>query len=66
MWRERATAAVAKVDYEVPVGARALGMGGAFVSVADDATTLYWNPAGLPWIGHQEITASHADLFGST
>ena len=29
------------------VGARALGMGGAFVAVADDATANYWNPAGL-------------------
>jgi len=29
------------------IGARALGMGGAFVAVADDATATYWNPAGL-------------------
>ncbi len=28
-------------------GARASGMGGAFVAVADDATAGYWNPAGL-------------------
>lgn len=29
------------------VGARALGMGGAFVAVADDASAAWWNPAGL-------------------
>jgi hypothetical protein len=29
------------------LGTRALGMGGAFVAVADDATAVYWNPAGL-------------------
>jgi len=29
------------------VGTRALGMGGAFVAVADDSTAVYWNPAGL-------------------
>ena len=29
------------------VGTRALGMGGAFVAVADDATATYWNPAGV-------------------
>jgi hypothetical protein len=29
------------------LGARAAGMGGAFVGVADDATSIYWNPAGL-------------------
>ena len=29
------------------LGVRANGMGGAFVGVADDATAVYWNPAGL-------------------
>jgi len=32
---------------ETELGARAMGMGGAFVAVADDATALHWNPAGL-------------------
>jgi hypothetical protein len=30
------------------LGVRAQGMAGAFVAVADDATAVYWNPAGLP------------------
>jgi hypothetical protein len=29
------------------VGVRALGMAGAWVAVADDATAIYWNPGGL-------------------
>jgi len=29
------------------LGVRALGMGGAFVAVADDPSAVYWNPAGL-------------------
>ena len=29
------------------VGSRALGMGGAFVAVANDSTASWWNPAGL-------------------
>ena len=33
---------------EIEVGARANGMGGAFVAIADDATALYWNPQVLP------------------
>ena len=38
-------AAIAQI-YE-SIGIRAQGMGGAFVAVADDATTTWWNPAGL-------------------
>ena len=33
-------------SFEV-LGTRASGLGGAFVAVADDATAVYWNPAGL-------------------
>ena len=33
------------------VGIRALGMAGAFVGVADDATAVFWNPAGLATAG---------------
>ena len=32
---------------EIGAGARSLAMGGAYVSVADDANSLYWNPAGM-------------------
>jgi hypothetical protein len=40
-----ATSASAQV-YEA-VGSRALGMGGAFVAVANDSTASWWNPAGF-------------------
>ena len=39
--------AVAAAQGGSPVGVRAQGMGGAFVGVADDASAVYWNPAGL-------------------
>ena len=32
------------------VGPRAMGMGGAYVAVCDDATAVYWNPAALTQI----------------
>ena len=47
------------------VGARALGMGSSFVSVADDATAAYWNPAGLVQIQRRAFTAMYSDSFGT-
>jgi hypothetical protein len=42
------------------VGARAMGMGSAYVAVADDPTALHWNPAGLAASGEAiQITAMH-------
>lgn len=38
-------------------GARALGMGGAFIAVADDATAASWNPGGLTQLERPEISA---------
>jgi len=32
---------------EVGIGARSMGMGGAYVAVAEDPITMYWNPAGV-------------------
>lgn len=47
-------------EQPVPIGAgaRALGMGGAFSAVADDATAATWNPAGLTQCERPELAAS--------
>jgi hypothetical protein len=49
----------------VGAGARALGMGSAFVGLADDGTAAYWNPAGLATLPDPQINAMHAEQFGS-
>jgi long-subunit fatty acid transport protein len=41
-------------------GARATGMGGAFIGVADDATAASWNPAGLILLEKPEISAVYS------
>ena len=50
------------------VGVRALGMGGAYTAVADDAAAVFWNPAGLmqvkePSVG--TVLAFHRDAADS-
>lgn len=44
---------------KIGVGARATGMGEAFIAVADDANALYWNPAGLVNINGKAVTATY-------
>jgi long-subunit fatty acid transport protein len=60
-------------------GARALGMGGAFIAIADDATAASWNPGGLTqlerpelslvyngnWFGEDFSSGTHPELDGS-
>ena len=48
---------------QIFVGTRPLGMGGAFIAVADDANTITWNPAGLPALRRTEFTTTYADLY---
>ncbi|MBI4778715.1 hypothetical protein HY792_07350, partial [Candidatus Desantisbacteria bacterium] len=41
---------------EACLGARPLSMGGAFVAVADDIHSCYWNPAGMGNLQGTELT----------
>tara|TARA_B100000949_G_scaffold233553_1_gene250286 strand:+ start:1177 stop:2181 length:1005 start_codon:yes stop_codon:yes gene_type:complete len=58
----------------IGVGSKASGMGGAFTSIANDATAMYWNPAGLSFNNTKEVYFNHAnwiadisfDYFGFT
>jgi len=51
-----------KLDWNITgSGARATGMGGAFIGVADDATAINWNPGGLTTLEHFE--ASYVGSF---
>lgn len=47
-------------------GARPQGMGNAFVALADDASAIYWNPAGLIMLRQREIHLQHAEQFGGS
>src|SRR4051794_22299869 len=40
---------------KIGVGARALGMGGAFTAIADDVTAMSWNPGGLGGLKQREL-----------
>lgn len=45
------------------VGARALGMGRAFVAFSDDASGIYWNPAGILGAKRNELASLYSNLY---
>lgn len=48
---------------KINVGPRAIGMGGAFTAIADDITSLYWNPGGTANIQSNEAYFNHTNLY---
>ncbi len=50
----------------INIGARATGLGGAFTAISDDATAIYYNPAGLSHLKMIEINAFYDKWFMDT
>jgi hypothetical protein len=48
----------------IGVGGRALGLGGAYAALANDASAGYWNPAALARIDYPEVMLMHDERFG--
>lgn len=55
------TGTVAGAFLAIGVGPRPAALGGAFTAVADDATALYWNPAGLAALPSGELVTAHSE-----
>ncbi|RMF09155.1 MAG: hypothetical protein D6762_04315 [Candidatus Neomarinimicrobiota bacterium] len=45
---------------KIGAGARAVGMGGAFTALANDASTLYWNPGGAAQLRQPELLVNRS------
>ena len=51
---------------EIGVGGNALSLGGAFVSIANDASALYWNVGGIANLNQYEAIIVHTDWIAET
>jgi len=47
----------------IGVGARAASLGGAYVSLSQDASALYWNPAGLTLLDSHRVTLGYVNYI---
>ncbi len=48
---------------KIPVGSRAIGMGEAYTALANDASAMAWNPAGLARVQQREANFMHSSLI---
>lgn len=46
----------------IPIGSRAVAMGNAYVALADDITSVYWNPAGLAFMEQNQSFFTYIDM----
>ncbi|MBN1482410.1 PorV/PorQ family protein, partial [candidate division KSB1 bacterium] len=46
---------------KIDVGSRAAGMGGAYVSITDDATAMFWNPSGIAATEKMQAVFHHSN-----
>ena len=51
---------------EIPVGGAAVGMGGAFTSIANDASAIYWNVGGIATIDKYDLQVANMEWIGDT
>ena len=48
---------------KLEVGARAAALAGAFTAVADDASAIKWNPAGMAYVNQFTLSYNNIDLY---
>lgn len=48
---------------KIGLGARAVGLGSAFVAVADNSDAVFWNPAGLSQLENSHFVFTHTHWF---
>lgn len=48
---------------QIALGARPVGLGAAFTAMADDALSIYWNPAGLVRVEGHDLLTNYVPYF---
>ena len=62
VWAQAKVGTTGAQFLELGVSARSMGMGGAFTSVSNDVSSVYYNPAGLTYLFGTEVMLSYVDM----
>lgn len=57
----RSAGASSLIIGKLPVGTRAIALSGAFTALADDASAVWWNPAGLSLVARPGLAVLHVE-----
>jgi hypothetical protein len=60
------TGTTAAAFLEIGVGARAMGMGGAYTAISDGPTAMFYNPAAIVWMDGYQAEFMHNEWFVGT
>jgi len=63
IWAQAKVGTAGAQFLELGVSARAIGMGDAFLAISDDASAVYYNPAGLTQIAEREAVFTHVSYL---
>ncbi len=61
LWAQAKVGTAGMQFLKIGPSARAVGMGESFLAVADDATAIYYNPAGLIQLGDPDLLFTHIE-----
>ncbi|RMD92727.1 MAG: tetratricopeptide repeat protein [Calditrichaeota bacterium] len=60
-WAQQADGGYESI-FSYGVGARALGLGGAYIAAPSDASAVYWNPGGLDYLTRKSVSLFYSTL----
>lgn len=65
LWAVSKAGTAAAQFLKIGVGPRATALAGSFTGLSDDATALFWNPAGAAWLEQNQFAAVHTEWFAN-
>jgi len=63
-WEQEDLSGIVSRDYHVPLTGRPAALGHAYTALSDDAYGVFYNPAGIAWVGGREAALAYQYRYG--